>query len=330
MPTESKPKKDFATNIWVGVDFKARFDERTRLVARYEAAPRRFVDFEKKNRHDHLLSLLLRRRLFTNVTLLTVGNIGLRFQANDPINEYFKQDFAGQLHVRLNSLWSSQLGVQFRNKYFPNNKDSTYTSYMVEGKLRRRIGVVSQLRTGYQFRTYDGAIDPRVLVSSLNRNMEGTRQTASLSFESLLFGRVLTDLKYQFEIDIAIRELQRHERFSREPEQEGEFDDDDDNDDVDFNFTNHRIATLFVWRLASHSSLSLSARHHFKFYRDWIVPTANKKRRDNLTLLRLGFKQRLLEQLSARLEYVLEKNNSNDPTQKYTDNAYSIRLQYAF
>jgi hypothetical protein len=331
VPTENEPQKDFATHLWTGVDFSARFDEKTRLSARYEAAPRRFADFAEKNRHDHLLSLLLRRRLSSNLTFLTVGNIGLRFQPNDAIHEYFKQDITGQVQIRWNPLWSSQFGVQFRNKYFPNNKNGTYTSFMVEGKLRRRIGSVSQVRGGLSLRRYDGAIDPRVLVSELNRDMEGVRQTTSLSFESMLFGRVLTDLRYQFEIDIATRELQRYERFSREPEQVGEFeDDDDDDDDADFNFTNHRVATIFVWRLAKSSSVSLSARHHFKFYRDWIVPQTDKKRRDNLTLLRLGFKQNLIEGLSARLEYVLEKNNSNDLTQKYTNNAYSVRLQYAF
>ena len=329
-PTERQPQKDFATTIWTGVDFKAPIDEKTWLSARYEAAPRRFADFSEKNRHDHLLSLLFRRRLFRDVSLLTVGNIGLRFQPGAPINEYFKQDFASQAHVQWSPRWSSQVGVEFRNKYFLNHKDSTYTSLMVEGSLIRRIGVVSQIRSGYQFRIYSGAIDPRVLVSDLNNDIDGTRQTASLRLESILFGQVLMDVKYQFEVDIATRELQRYEHLSRELEQTGEFEGEHEDDDVDFNFLTHRIATMFVWRLSSDSTVSLSARHHFKFYRDWIVPTTHQKRHDNLTLLRLGFKQKLLQSLSARLEYTLEKNNSNDPTQKYTDNAYSIRLQYAF
>ncbi len=329
---QRKPQKDLATTIWTGVDFSARFDEKTWMNARYEAAPRRFMDFEEKNRHDHLLSILFRRKLSRDVTFLTVGNIGLRFQSNDSINEYFKQDVTAQVQIRWNPLWSSQFGVQFRNKYFPNNKNSTYTSLMVESKLRRQLGAISQVRAGYQFRTYDGAIDPRVLLSDINTDMDGLRQTASLWFENMLFGQVLMDMKYQFEIDIATRELQRHERFSRESEQTAEFDsdDDDDDDEVDFNFTTHRATTMFVWRLFSHSSVSLSARHHFKFYRDWIVPTTDRKRRDNLTLLRLGFKQSFIQNLSARLEYILEKNNSNDPSQEYTNNTYSIRLQYAF
>ena len=330
VPTESGPQKDFATNIWSGVDFRARLDEKTRLSARYEAAPRRFADFSEKNRHDHLLSILFRRRLFREATFLTVGNIGFRFQPNDSINEYFKQDFTGQVHVRWNPLWSSQVGVQFRHKYFPNNKKSTYTSLMVEGSLRRLIGAVSQIRAGYQFRTYDGAIDPRVLVSTFNKDTEGIRQTANLWFESMLFGQVLMDLKYQLEVDTATRELQRHERLPREPEQTGEFEEEDDDDDVDFNFTTHRAATMFVWRSSSHSSVSLSVRHHFKFYRDWLVPTTNRQRRDNWTLFRLAFKRELLSDLSSRLEYILEKNNSNDPTQKYTDNAYSVQLQFVF
>jgi len=330
VPTERQPQKDFATTIWTGVDFKAPIDEKTRLSAHYEVAPRRFADFSEKNRHDHLLSLLVHRRLFRDVSLLTVGNIGLRFQPNDPINEYFKQDVASQVQIRWSPRWSSQWGAEFRNKYFPNHQDSTYTSLMVEGNLTRRIGMVSQLRSGYQFRTYRGAIDPRVLVSDLNNDIDGTRQTASLRFESIWFGQVLMDVKYQLEVDIATRELQRYEHLSREPEQAGEFDEEHEDADVDFNFLTHRVATIFVWRLSSDSTISLSARHHFKFYRDWIVPATNQKRQDNLTLLRLGFKQKLLTNLSARLEYTLEKNNSNDPTQKYTDNAYSTRLQYAF
>ncbi|MBI1926602.1 hypothetical protein HYR99_20465 [Candidatus Poribacteria bacterium] len=110
------------------------------------------------------------------------------------------------------------------------------------------------------------------------------------------------DVKYQLEVDIATRELQRYEHLSREPEQTGEFDEEHEDDDVDFNFLTHRVATMFVWRLSSDSTISLSARHHFKFYRDWIVPATNQKRHDNLTLLRLGFKQKLLTNLSARLD----------------------------
>jgi hypothetical protein len=163
--------------------------------------------------------------------------------------------------------------------------------------------------------------------------MDGIRQTATVGVESLLFGQVLMDWKYQIEVDIAERELQRHERLAREREQTGEFGgehDGDDDEDVDFNFTTHRVATLLIWRLASKSTASLSARHDLKSFRDWLVPVKNRQRRDNWTLLRLFLKQELAPSWSVRLEYTLEKNNSNDPTQEYTDNAYSIRLQFGF
>jgi len=204
---------------------------------------------------------------------------------------------------------------------------------MVEGKLRRRLGVISQIRGGYQLRAYDGAVDPRVLQSNLNKDMNGIRQTASIWFESMLFGRVLMDWKYQLEFDIATRELQSQEHIFREAEQPGEFDDDEDFDDdeyeVDFNFLTHRVAAMLVWRLFSNSTVGLYARHDFKFYRDWLVPTTNRQRHDDLTLLRLYLKQKLFSRLSARLAYSLEKNNSNDLTQKYTNNIYSVGLQFA-
>ena len=334
VPAANAPKSDFVTNIWAGVDLKLRLDEQTRIAARYEAAPRRFIDISEKNRQDHLLSALFRRRLRRDVTFLTIGNVGLRSQPNDPINEYFKWDTAGQIHVRWSPLWSTQVGAEIRNKYYPNNEDVSYLSFMVEGRVQRRIGAVSRVRGGYQRRTYDGAIDPRVLVSDVSRDMEGVRHRASVGFESLLFGKVLMDWKYQLEVDIAERELQRRERLARELEQSGGFerghDDDDDDEDVDFNFTTHRVATLIVWRLSSHSTMSLSARHDLKSFRDWPVPKKNRQRRDNWTLLRLFLKQELTSNWSARLEYTLEKNNSNDPTQEYTDNAYSIRLQFGF
>ena len=329
VPSESDPESDFVTNIWTGVDFKASFDKGTHLFARYEAAPRQFADFEEKNRHDHLLSVLFRRRLLRNVTFLGVGNLGLRFQPNDTIQEYIKHDYTGQVHVQWSAPWSSQFGVEWRNKYFPNNKNNAYISLMAEARARRRLGALSHIQAGYQIRAYDGAIDPRVLLSGLNPDMDGVRQTVGLSFESMVFGRVLMDWRYQFEVDIATRELQRHERLPSEPEQTSEFDDDDEVE-VDFNFYTHRVGSMFVWRMLQRSTVSLSARHHFKFYRDWIVPTTNKKRRDNLTLFRIGFKQDLLEHLSTRLEYTLEKKNSNDPSQEFTGNTYSIRLQYTF
>ena len=329
VPTSGGRKSDFATNIWTGVDVRGMVGVDTRFAARYEAAPRRFADFDEKNRHDHLLSVLLRRRLSRNVTLLAVGNMGLRFQPSDSINEYFKQDVRGQVKVRWNPLWSSKFGAELRNKYFPNNTESTYTSAMIEGKLRRNLGATSHVFGGYQLRAYNGAIDPRVLVSNLNRNMKGIRQTAGVGFESFAFGRVLMNLKYQFGIDRATRELQRREHFPNEPEQGGEFDHNDgDNDATDFNFLTNRLVGVLVWRLAENSNLSLSARHHLKSYRDWVVPIKDDKRRDNLTLIRLGYKLDLRENLSARVEYKTENNDSNDPTQKYTDNMYSVQLQF--
>ena len=147
----------------------------------------------------------------------------------------------------------------------------------------------------------------------------------------MALGQVLLNLKYQFEIDLATRELPRHEPFSREPEQEGEFGHHDhDADDVDFNFANHRIGSLFIWRCAPRSNASLSARRHFKLYQDWIVSGTGVKRRDTITLLRLGFKQNLRDNLAARLEYAFAANDSNDSTRTYADNAYSMQLQYSF
>ena len=224
------------------------------------------------------------------------------------------------MQIRWNPRWSSQFGAELRNKYFPNNTASTYTSVMVEGRMRRNLGATEHFFGGYQLRAYSGAIDPRVLVSNLNRNMRGARQTAALGFEGFAFGRVLMNLKYQFEIDHATRELQRLEHFPNEPEQGGEFDHSDgDRDATDFNFLTNRFAAMFVWRLGERSNLSLSARHHLKSYRDWVVPTVDDKRKDNLTLIRLGFKLILRESLSARVEYSLENNDSNDRTQKYSD-----------
>ena len=49
VPVESKPQQDFVTNVWAGIDLKIRFNEETRVFARYEAAPRRFTDFSQKN-----------------------------------------------------------------------------------------------------------------------------------------------------------------------------------------------------------------------------------------------------------------------------------------
>jgi len=334
VPIGSKPQRDFVTNLWTGIDLKIRFDEKTRFSTRYEAALRKFTDFERKNRRDQLLSLLFQRKLGRKFSLLTFGNLGVRSQPNDQINNYFKQDFVSQAYTRWTSLWSSQFGMEYRRKSYPHNYYSNYNSVMAEGNLRRRMGVFSQIRGGYQFRAYRGAIDPRVLQLKPNEEMKGIRQTASIWFESMLLGQLLMDWKYQIEFDTATRGLQRQERFSKEVKQtsefEGEHEDFDEEEAIDFNFLTHRVATMLVWRLFSNSTVSLYARHDFKSYRDWLVPTTNRQRHDDLTLLRLYFKQKLFSNLSARLEYSLEKNNSNDPTQKYTDNIYSIGLQFAF
>ena len=331
VPTERGEQRDFAAYIWAGVHVRAALDPRTRIAVRYEMAPRRFADVTEKNRYDHLLSGLWHRRLSRDVTLLTVANLGLRHQPNDRINEYFKQDISGQLQMRWNPSWSSRFGAELRNKYFPNSKHSRYSSVMVQGGLRRQLSAIAHVSAGYQVRAYRGVIDPRIIISELNENVGGVRQTVSFGFEGMALGRVLLNLKYQFEIDLASRELPRHEPLSREPEQRGEFGHHDgDEDDVDFNFANHRIGSFFIWRLAPRSNASLAARHHFKLYQDWIVPETGIKRRDNLTLLRLGFKQNLRDNFAARLEYAFATNDSNDPTQGYADNTYSIQLQFSF
>ena len=331
VPEDLGEQRDFAAYAWAGVDVRSAPDPRTRIAVRYEMAPRRFVDLTRKNRYDHLLSGLWRRRLSRDATVLGVANLGLRHQPNDRINEYFKQDISGRLQVRWNPSWSSRFGAELRNKYFPNNEGSTYSSVMVEGGLRRRLSATAHVSASYRVRAYRGVIDPRIITSELNENVGGTRQTASLEFEGMALGRVLLNLKYQFEIDLATRDLPRHEPLSREPEQRGEFGHHDgDEDDVDFNFANHRTGSFFIWRLAPRSSVSLAARHHFKLYQDWIVPGTGSKRRDNLTLVRFGFKQDLRDNLAAMLEFGFMTNDSNDPTRSYADNTYSMQLQYSF
>ena len=331
VPTERGEQRDFATYIWAGVAVRAVLGPATRIAVRYELAPRRFADVTQKNRYDHLLSGLWRRRLSRAATLLTVANLGLRHQPNDRINEYFKQDLSGQLQLRWNSSWSSRFGAELRNKYFPHSKGSTYSSVMVAGELRRQLSAVADVSAGYRVRAYRGVIDPRIIASDLNKHVGGIRQTTRLGFEGMALGRVLLNLKYQFEIDLATRELPRHEPFSHEPEQEGEFGHHDgDADDVDFNFANHRIGFLSIWRLAPRSNASLSVRRHFKWYQDWIVSATGAKRRDDLTLLRLGVKQNFRDNLAARLEYAFATNDSNDATRTYADNAYSMQLQYSF
>ena len=331
VPSERGEQRDFAAYAWAGIDVRAALDPRTRIAVRYEMAPRRFADVTRKNRYDHLLSGLWHRRLSRGATLLTVANLGLRHQSNDRVNEYFKQDISGQLRIRWNPSWSSRFGAELRNKHFPNSEGSTYSSVMVEGGLRRRLSAVAHVSAGCQARAYRGAIDPRIITSELNENVGGIRQTASLEFEGMALRKVLSNLKYRFDIDLATRDLPRHESFSREPEQGSEFGHrDGDADDFDFNFINHRIVSLFIWRLTPRSNASLSARRHFKFYQDWTVPGTGSNRRDNLTLLRFGFKQDLLDNIAARLGYAFADNDSNDSAHSYTDNTYSIQMQCSF
>lgn len=63
VPTERGEQRDFATYIWAGVDVRAALAPDTRIAVRYEIAPRRFASATQKNRYDHLLSGLWRRRL---------------------------------------------------------------------------------------------------------------------------------------------------------------------------------------------------------------------------------------------------------------------------
>ncbi len=331
VPAERGEQQDFAAYIWAGIHVRAKLDPGSRIAVRYEMAPRRFADVTRKNRYDHLLSGLWHRRLSGDATLLTVANLGLRHQPNDRINEYFKQDISGQLRIRWNPSWSSRFGAELRNKHFPNSEGSTYSSVMVEGRLGRRFSATARVSAGYQARVYRGVIDPRIILSDLNENVGGIRQTASFEFEGMVLSKVLSNLTYRFDIDLATRNLPRHESFSREPEQGGEFGHrDGDVDDFDFNFINHRIVSLFIWRLTPRSNASLSARRHFKFYQDWTVPGIGTNRRDHLTLLRFGFKQDLLDNIAARLAYAFSDNDSNDPAHSYTDNTYSIQMQFSF
>jgi hypothetical protein len=333
---ENKPQGDFVTNVLAGIHMKAQFNEKTRGSSRYEAAFRRFTDFDPNNRQDHLLSLLFRRRLRDNISILALGNLGLRYQPNDRINNYYKQSIATQASVRWLPSWSSQFGMQFRYKSYPHNSLSNYSSAMLEGNLGRRVGNRSQIRGGYQFRTYNGAVDPRVLQLEPGEEMEGFRQTASLWFESIISAKVLMELGYQMELDIATEDLQRPIDFLQKDGRTGEFEDYDDDfdgeedEDMDFNFLNHKAIAMLAWALSSRSTVALYARYDAKFYSDWPVPMTNKQRHDNLILLRIYLKHKLFSGLSARLQYSLEKNNSNDPTQKYTDNIYSMGLRFVF
>ena len=70
VPKDLGEQRDSAAYIWAGVDVRAALDPRTRIAVRYEMAPRRFADVTEKNRYDHLMSGLWRRRLSRDVTLL--------------------------------------------------------------------------------------------------------------------------------------------------------------------------------------------------------------------------------------------------------------------
>ncbi|MFC1717245.1 hypothetical protein ACFL6S_26525 [Candidatus Poribacteria bacterium] len=330
---DNDPQNDFVTNVLAGIHMNVLFDAKTRGSARYEADFRRFVDYNRGNRQDHLLSLQFYRRLRRSISLLTLGNLGLRSQSNEDINDYYKQSIATQARVQWKPLWASQFGFQFRHKSYPHNRPSNYSSMMLEGNLGRRMGMFSQLRGGYQFRTYNGSLDPRALQLESGEKMEGFRQTASVWFESVLTAKVLMEWKYQFELDIATEGLQRQTDFPRWGEQIGDYEgehEDSDDENVDFNFMNHRVAVMLAWRLFSRSTVALYARHDAKFYEDWPVPGRNGQRHDNLSLLQIYLKQKLFSNLSARLQFSLEKNNSNDPMQEYTDRIYSIGLRFTF
>jgi len=334
VPEENGPRKDFISIIRTGIYMNTHLDEKTRCSARYEVAFRKFNDFDSSNRMDHLLSLLLFRKLRHNISFITHGDLGLRSQPNDSINNYYKQSFATQALVQWNTLWLSQFGMQFRHKSYPYNDRSNYSSLMLEGELGRRMSVFSQIRAGYLFRAYQGAIDPRVLQLESNEKMGGIRQTTNISFENMLSEKVLMNLRYQFELDIATKALQSQTGFPRLEKQTGEFEgeykDFDFDEDKDFNFMNHQVEVMLAYRLFSRSSVAMYARHDSKFYNDWLVSMTDSQRHDNLTLLQIYLKQRLSSDLSLRLQYSLEKNKSNDPTQRYTDNIYSIGLRYGF
>jgi len=334
VPDENDPQGDFVTNILAGTNMRVQFNEKTRGSARYEVAFRRFINFDKSNRQDHLLSLLLHRKLRRNISFLALGNLGLRSQPSDNINEYYKQSIATQARVKWNSLWASQFGFQFRYKYYPHSHSSNYSSMMLEGDLERRMGLFSQIRGGYQFRTYTGSLDPRVVQLGPGDELEGFRQTASVWFESVLASRILMEWKYQIEVDIATEELEHLTGFTRWEEQTGEFEgeheDFDEEEDLDFNFINHRVAVILAWRLFSESTITLYVRHDAKFYEDWPVSGTSSQRHDNLSLLQIYLKQKLFSGLSARLRFSLEKNNSNDPTQEYIDRIYSVGLRFVF
>lgn len=329
----ANPQSDFVANILAGIHTNVRFDEKMRGSARYEAAFRRFIDFDKSNRQDHLLSLLFHRKLGHGISLLTLGDLGLRSQPNDSIDNYYKQSIATQARVQWNPLWVSQFVIQFRHKSYPHNRPSNYSSIMLEGKLGRRMGMFSQLHGGYQFRTYNGSLDPRALQLESGEKMEGFRQTASVWSESVLAAKVLMEWKYQFELDIATEGLQRQTDFPSWGEQIGDYEGEhegSDDEDVDFNFMNHRVAVMLAWRLFSRSTVALYARHDAKFYEDWPISGTNSQRHDNLSLLKFYIKQKLFSGLSARLQFSLEKNNSNDPTQEYIDKIYSFGLRFIF
>lgn len=332
-PESSDLEKDFMINVLAGLHMRTQFGEKTRGSVRYEAAFRRFLDFDRNNRQDHLLSLQFYRKLRRNVSFLMLGNLGMRLQPNEDINSYYKQSLATQARVQWNPFWASQFGFQFRYKHYPHSRPSNYSSMMLEGNLGRRLGVLAQVRGGYQLRTYTGSIDPRVVQLKPGDELEGFRHTISVWFESLLSSKILMECRYQLEIDIATEGLDLITGFPHLEERSRDFnngDDDFDEEEADFNFVNHRVAVMLAWRLFPRSTVALYARHDAKFYDDWLVLQTNKQRHDNLGLLQIYLRQKLSSSLSARLQFSLERNNSNDPMQEYTDKIYSIALRYTF
>jgi len=356
-PSASGPKADSVANLWAGFRLSVDPDDTSRLTARYEAAPRRYGSYDRQNRHDHLASVTYRRRVASKLTVLAVGSAGLRVQPANAIHEYSKQAVSAQGLYRWDHAWTSSISTELRHKAFPNFSRGDYQSVMGSGRVVRRFGGLSSVGAEYQLRSYTGAIDPRVLVSDINRDMSGTRHAAGLWAEHMVGERVLARLAYRLEVDNAARALQAQERYRQEPEQDDNdgdhydddhYDDDGDDgdhydddvyadgdehgegEDVDFNFTNHRSSLTPVWRAPARATARLSARRHAKYFHDWVVRSTGSKRHDSLTLLRAAVSRPVGAYVSAQLEYAFRRNVSNDPAQEYAAHAYSAQIGLRF
>ena len=219
-PSSSGPKADSVANLWTGFRLSVDPDDTSRLTARYETAPRRYGSYDRQNRHDHLASVTYRKRVASKLTVLAVGSAGLRVQPASAIHEYSKQAVSAQGLYRWGRAWTSAISAELRHKAFPNFSRGDYQSVMGSGRVVRRFGGLSSVGAEYQLRSYTGAIDPRVLVSDINRDMSGTRHAAGFWAEHMLGERVLARLAYRLEVDNAARALQAQERLRREPEQD--------------------------------------------------------------------------------------------------------------